>query len=548
MKNTIIASLAMASVALTSCTDEEIDAFLGVLDAVVTGLTANDNLDEIPQDVVLVDVEDGEFPSRVDLSSKFPPIGNQGNYGTCVAWAAGYNFKTALNAIDNQWTQSQLANKNYQTSPADVWYAIDEDKKNKDCGGTSFEPVLMAMIDKGASSMGEVPYSRLDNGCSRRSNGNESNRLSNYRLIANGTKGMTPSNFKYYLSQGRPIVFGARLGNRFMQWQGAEVISFDTYVGDDMQHAYHAMVLTGYDDSRHAFRVRNSWGEQWGDRGSIWVDYDFFCTSFMYCAFVGQNVSGVEIEGGEVDDDAKASGYDLMAYDVVDYADLDAELNIWGTQTGRLRTFTYEVYNTGTETIAPSMWSNVYLYYNANDASDIGQIFVDVFTDAFGGNEGDYGEIPSDMLPGVQERAYWNNKTLHSGQSVKYTVQYTMPEVTGNYYLVLMADGYDDIAEVNEQNNFYFVMAEGGRPLQFRKGVLTNRVAHSTLKAADDQPLTPQTMGNSNAYTPQEVARVLRSYKESGKLQDMIEDHNTSLKSGQRKAWKVENANNKQTK
>ena len=48
------------------------------------------------------------LPHRVLLEQYFPPIGNQGNQGTCVAWATGYNMKTALNAIDNKWTKEQL--------------------------------------------------------------------------------------------------------------------------------------------------------------------------------------------------------------------------------------------------------------------------------------------------------------------------------------------------------------------------------------------------------------------------------------------------------
>ena len=38
----------------------------------------------------------------------------------------------------------------------------------------------------------------------------------------------------------------------------------------------HAMVLVGYDDHRHAFKVLNSRGRIWGDGGYGWIDFDFF--------------------------------------------------------------------------------------------------------------------------------------------------------------------------------------------------------------------------------------------------------------------------------
>ena len=35
----------------------------------------------------------------------------------------------------------------------------------------------------------------------------------------------------------------------------------------------HAMVITGYDDKRRAFKLFNSWGPDWGDNRFGWVGY-----------------------------------------------------------------------------------------------------------------------------------------------------------------------------------------------------------------------------------------------------------------------------------
>src|SRR4051812_45910491 len=60
------------------------------------GYAGDDNVSKVPTTPNL-GYGEGSLPSQVDLTSKFPPVGNQGQYGTCTAWAVAYNLKTALN-------------------------------------------------------------------------------------------------------------------------------------------------------------------------------------------------------------------------------------------------------------------------------------------------------------------------------------------------------------------------------------------------------------------------------------------------------------------
>ena len=145
--------------------------------------------------------------------------------------------------------------------------------------------------------MQSVPYDDLGK-CNGTAQGNTGNKIAKYRMIAyknsaTQQEGMTVDNFKRYLNDGQPIAFGAKLGEYFMRCESAAVLSEDT---DQVrgQHAYHALVLVGYDDNKGnngAFRVRNSWGEAWGDKGSIWIDYDFFIRQFCFAAYVAENTS-----------------------------------------------------------------------------------------------------------------------------------------------------------------------------------------------------------------------------------------------------------------
>ncbi len=252
-------------------------------------LPDNENWDDIPD--VEPDYDDDDLdslPEKVSLEQFFPPIGDQGNYGTCVAWAVGYNLKTALNAIENHWTPEQLADPSNQTSPKDLWMGIPSSNKGPRCQGTIFEPTFNVLMTQGVSNMDKVPYKNLGS-CNGTLVGDTANRLASFNHVVYAGGMPSVVQIKAYLKDTVPLVISARLGDNFMVWNSDRVLDSDNYLQPGMTHAYHAMVLSGYDDSRHAFRVRNSWGDHWGDQGSAWVDYDFFLNSFCEGVFVAKN-------------------------------------------------------------------------------------------------------------------------------------------------------------------------------------------------------------------------------------------------------------------
>lgn len=526
---------------------EEIKNIIDDLLAIIseTGwLMEDENLDNIPEDITPFDDNTSELKSRIDLSAKFPPIGDQGQYGTCVVWAVGYNLKTALNGIEKSWTNTDLSTKSNQTSPKDLWLAIPSSKKGSKCEGTNFEPAMDALISTGSASLEAVPYSNLGN-CTGSAKGNSDNKLANYRKIFNEEMKNDKdalNNFKGYLNAGRPIAIGAKLGDRFMEWKSSAIISSDTYNNPGMQHAYHAMVLVGYDDSKNAFRVRNSWGKSWGDEGSIWVDYDFFVKNFCFAAFVAQNTSV------SIGNSGLSSGADLLAYFAEDYPDTEDE-----TSNPRSRAFSYEVYNSGNKTIYPSQkWSVVYMYYNATDANDYGIIYEDYYSDEKGkyGDVDDYDE--TDAIAGGSI----NYLDVKPGELASYEVfedgfeiGYTMPMISGKYYLVVMADAYDKITEVNEDNNFYFITAENGKPLEFNNGVVKNmpQTKSANLTKGGKRPQqyentdnqTTVKPGNLNAYSPGELKTMLLHDKKSGKLEQKMKQYRTKTEKNSIKRRKL---------
>ena len=76
---------------------------------------------------------------------------------------------------------------------------------------------------------------------------------------------------KAQLARGVPVIFSMRIGTKMRGHRGDSIISSD--FGD---LGGHTMIAVGYDETRKAFRIQNSWGRNWADGGYGWFSYDFW--------------------------------------------------------------------------------------------------------------------------------------------------------------------------------------------------------------------------------------------------------------------------------
>jgi hypothetical protein len=488
----------------------------------------NENPEEIPADINL-GFGTGNLPGKVDLREYFPPIGNQGNYGTCTAWATAYNLKTALEAMDQGYSKSELSNPSRQFSPKDLFWSIPDGAKNANCKGVHFEPALDVMQQRGLATMQTVPYDGLGD-CRQQATGGESEannfKIANYRRINKSD----PQIIKGYLAQKRPVVFGAYLADNFMNWYTDDVLTSHTFFNPNNQHGKHAMAIVGYDDSKGsggAFQVINSWGADWGDFGYIWIDYSFFCSdAFCEVAFVATNQQSLNPDNPV---DPTISGeVDLIPWGLLDVDDPT-------TNDETYRSLRYNIYNIGTEAATPdSRWSVIYVIYNAFNANENYVILHDYFTDEFG--------------PGINQpfqgegiwSSYWSNLTLpaqsgfaeivFNGQSDHFFWNYRTPNVTGYYYLVCIADPFNRIQEADEANNYHFFHDGSGGPLYFQNGIVNGLQDDDVENRTHGLPQKGQKMEKphqmdkkfANAYTPEEIISLIQYEQETGLLEEKV--------------------------
>ncbi len=204
------------------------------------------------------------LPGHVDLSGRFPTPGNQGQQGSCVAWATGYALRSYYEGRNHPG--EALATEQQVFSPAYIYNRLHP---NGDCqAGTAISDALDLIKHEGVPLLSQFPYS-ADN-CSLRPDQQVRQDAGHYRIKS--WRAIEPSKLddvKGQLASGNPVVFGLDISDSFNDLKG------DT-VYDDVtspRTGSHALVLVGYDERRQAFKLFNSWGTDWGDGGFAWASY-----------------------------------------------------------------------------------------------------------------------------------------------------------------------------------------------------------------------------------------------------------------------------------
>jgi len=205
------------------------------------------------------------LPVSVDLTSRMPPVGNQGEAPSCTAWATAYAARSYYVNTQEDRDTRQAVNV---PSPNYVFYL----SRKAACDQGSRISLAVEVLKKGALSLADYPYSDK---CQEPAAPDVQARASDFKV-----RGLTrvdinyPDDIKGQLAKLNPVVISFKLSTAWMKLRGKQVFTERVIPPDDKNQGGHAMAIVGYDDRLQAFRVMNSWGTQWGDRGFGWMSYD----------------------------------------------------------------------------------------------------------------------------------------------------------------------------------------------------------------------------------------------------------------------------------
>ncbi len=237
------------------------------------------------------------LPTKIDLSQdpRFPHVGNQGQQGSCAAWAVTYYSEGWIQAYVHNWTDAHYGyNKHHLMSPAWTYNKVNGGSDS----GSTFISNMMVLYILGGATMYTMPYNDHD----PISWGDKAAWLEapKYRIadgyvlnvsaIINTTTGTsTPPTqqqvenltnaIKSVLAEGYTVNFAidADQYDSIFQNGGNYIISYSEYNANGSIN--HAQTIVGYNDSitdngdKGAFKVVNSWGTGWGKNGYYWITY-----------------------------------------------------------------------------------------------------------------------------------------------------------------------------------------------------------------------------------------------------------------------------------
>jgi len=202
---------------------------------------------------------------EADLSRYFPKPGNQGQQGSCTAWATAYAARTYHEAL-RQGAPPKDSKQSF--SPAFIYNQIKSSGCNQ---GSAISDALNLLKNKGVPRLTDFPYDPQN--CSRIPDASVVSEAASFKI--DDWKTVDKDNLdsiKGQIFSGTPVIFALETSASFDNLHKGQIYNDLT----SKRSLPHAMVLVGYSEPKQAFKFINSWGNDWGDNGYGWISYDAF--------------------------------------------------------------------------------------------------------------------------------------------------------------------------------------------------------------------------------------------------------------------------------
>lgn len=220
------------------------------------------------------------LPSSYSLEKYVPKVLDQGDSRACVGYSLIYYALSTMYNINLEITESQekLA---FSFDPMFLYSLMNTKTHCND--GLYMDEALEKLITYGAKKIFMDP---LYVSCNKDWTISDLNKVKTYSrpfAISNAKEinvedGVNTINeVKYLIKNNKPVIIALSIPSSFNKIGGTG-LWWDTRSETSNSKYGHAMCVVGYDDDKYggAFRVVNSWGDDFGDNGYVWMKYEDF--------------------------------------------------------------------------------------------------------------------------------------------------------------------------------------------------------------------------------------------------------------------------------
>lgn len=195
-----------------------------------------------------------------------PTPGNQGSEGSCVSWAC-----STARSVEQYFL---LGSSSYNNAINVMSPEYLFDYVNLGCtGGSTLLDNLDILKNKGVCTWASLPYT--SGTCDVSIASPHDAEAADYKITEYFIISMTDRTaVKTNLNNNKAIVIYVQVDTAFYNAGPGFVWNSTTHAGTSLV-GQHECVIIGYDDSRNAYKLQNSWGTGWADGGYCWVDYEF---------------------------------------------------------------------------------------------------------------------------------------------------------------------------------------------------------------------------------------------------------------------------------
>jgi hypothetical protein len=221
------------------------------------------------------------LPASTSLRKFAPSVAHQGNFGTCVGWSSTYYAATIEYARLSGITAVGKVNAQ-AFDPYYTYLNITEKADYFSCAEGTLITNAAEFIK--ARGLKRFNYNSLECGAKidvSNLPGNVPMRVTDFRRLIDKKDADEENivNVKQALVDGHPVIIGMALPKSFYSVDSTGLFKPDPsekqFIAD---YGGHAMAVIGYNDQLHGgvFEIVNSWGDDWGDKGFVYVRYDDF--------------------------------------------------------------------------------------------------------------------------------------------------------------------------------------------------------------------------------------------------------------------------------